>query len=337
MRISPTSATNKQIKSSAPNPSLPNDLLLTCFARVSRLYYPTLSLVSKSFQTLVVSPELYKTRSFLNRKENCLYVCLKFPPDPNRYWFTPCRKPNQTLAKKKTTNSSGYALVRFQIHHPPPWNQEREVKYNSLVAVGSDIYIFHASSSSVSILDCRSHMWREAPCMRMKRNYPTVNVVDGKIYVAGGLEMKDFYSSDSSSWMEVFDPNTQSWEPVWCPLSKRINLPYRSAAIEGEIYMVKPNAIGVSYKPKEDKWGDINLKGLEELPKFAISSYIKLVNYGGKMVVLWDKCKPCNEYKNASIWCAVISIERHNTPEIWGKVEWFDAVLAVPFSYGFGE
>ncbi|XP_023633364.1 F-box/kelch-repeat protein At5g49000 [Capsella rubella] len=327
MRISPTSATNKQIKSSAPNPSLPNDLLLTCFARVSRLYYPTLSLVSKSFQTLVVSPELYKTRSFLNRKENCLYVCLKFPPDPNRYWFTPCRKPNQTLAKKKTTNSSG------------------------------------------------SHMWREAPCMRMKRNYPTVNVVDGKIYVAGGLEMKDFYSSDSSSWMEVFDPNTQSWEPVWCPLSKRINLPYRSAAIEGEIYMVKPNAIGVSYKPKEDKWGDVSkwelesgwdflsycvidnvlysyhggrinwfdfkkriwraLEGLEGLPKIDNSSTVKLADYGGKLVVLWDKYLDSSGYKEKMIWCAEISLQKRNDKEIWGEVEWFDAVLTVPKSYTF--
>ncbi|CDY42633.1 BnaC01g00450D [Brassica napus] len=59
---------------STPNPSLPDDLLLSCFARASRLYYPTLSLVSKSFASLFASPELYKTRSSLGRTESCLYV-----------------------------------------------------------------------------------------------------------------------------------------------------------------------------------------------------------------------------------------------------------------------
>ncbi|XP_010471669.1 PREDICTED: F-box/kelch-repeat protein At5g49000-like [Camelina sativa] len=372
LMISPTSSKHKKRKT--PIPSLPNDLLLTCFARLSRLYYPTLSLVSKSFQTLVASPELYKTRSLLNHRESCLYVCLKFPPDYDPRWFTLSRKPNKTLTKRKTTKSSGYVLVPISIHNSPPSNQ---LLCNGLVALGSNIYVFNASSSSVSILDCQFHTWHEAPSMLMKRNYPAVNVVDGKIYVAGGFD-EEFDSKwmkvDSSNWMEVFDPKTQSWEPVKSPSSKRIyGRIYKSAVIGGEIYMLHK---GVSYNPKQDRWENVrkwslesakrfllsycviddvlysyyeggikwysseidrwmNLKGLEGLPKFASYGYIKLGDYGGKMAVFWDKYTASNGCKNTTFWCAVISLERLNTQEIWGKVEWFDAMLTVPKSYEY--
>ncbi|XP_023633309.1 F-box/kelch-repeat protein At5g49000 isoform X2 [Capsella rubella] len=311
--------TKKQSPELTSNPSLPYDLVLTCFARVSRLYYPTtLSLVSKSCRSLIASPELYKTRSLLNHKESCLYVCLEFSSDPNQRWFTLCRKPNQTLTNK----------------------------------------------SSVS------HTRHEAPRMRMKRSHPAVNVVDGKIYVAGGLEMED---SKSSNWMEVFDPKTQSWELVCSPLDMRCCSIHKSFVIEGKIYLF--GGKDMAYKPKEDKWIAITeenlyyilgrswlsyrvidnviycwnrqdgimwydsevrywikLKGLEGLPTFAGYSSVRLVDHGGKLVVLWDKYVPASRYKVKVIWCAVISLEKRNSEKVLGKVEWFDVVLTVPKS-----
>ncbi|CAN8269569.1 unnamed protein product [Cochlearia groenlandica] len=122
--LPPTTATAKKpspMKISTQLPSLPNDLLLNRLARVPRLYYPTLSLVSNSFGSLIASPELYNTRSLLGHGESCLYVCLLFNNDRNPTWFTLCSKPNQTLAnsntknnnnekKKKKKKSSGYVL-----------------------------------------------------------------------------------------------------------------------------------------------------------------------------------------------------------------------------------
>ncbi|EOA31880.1 hypothetical protein CARUB_v10015107mg [Capsella rubella] len=70
--------TKKKKKKLSQNPSLPDDLLLSIVARVSRLYYPTLSLVSKSFRSL-------KTRSLLGHTESCLYVCLRCYPDYSRW------------------------------------------------------------------------------------------------------------------------------------------------------------------------------------------------------------------------------------------------------------
>ncbi|KFK43173.1 hypothetical protein AALP_AA1G089200 [Arabis alpina] len=231
---------------STPNLSLPDDFLLSCFTRISRLYYLTLSLVSKSFGTLLTSPELYKIRSSLGNTDSCLYVCLKFPPDPNPRWFTLCQKP--TLPKKK--KSSGYVLATVSI----PYSLLEHCF--GLVAVGSNIYniggsIHKAPLSSISILDCRSHTWCEAPNMRVERSYPVANVLDGKIYVAGGCK-----DGNASNWMEVFDPITLTWEHVLCPFADICEKQIGRTVIDGNIYLLGFNK-GVVYKPKEKKWETI--------------------------------------------------------------------------------
>ncbi|EOA37822.1 hypothetical protein CARUB_v10011996mg [Capsella rubella] len=89
----------------------------TCIASISRQYYPTLSLVSKNFRSLLASPELYQTRSLLRVAESCLYVCIYFPTktETDPCWFTLCRKPKRTLAE-----SSGYLLVPITSLQPNP-------------------------------------------------------------------------------------------------------------------------------------------------------------------------------------------------------------------------
>ncbi|XP_010446506.1 PREDICTED: F-box/kelch-repeat protein At5g49000-like [Camelina sativa] len=384
---------------------LPDDLVLSCLARVSRLYYPTLSLVSQSFPSLLSSPELYETRSLLGRTESCLYVCLRLPPDFKTTWFTLCRRPDHAhkkkKKKKKKKNKKKKSSENLLI--PIPSLQSHPVNSSGLLAVGSSIYNFgghinDVSLSTVSILDCKSHTWCEAPSMLVERAYPVSSLVDGKIYVAGGCDiwMEVEHAGGAcwsgliqaqqveraypgSKWMEVFDLKKQTWEFVSSPLVERwdggMN---RSAVIDGEIFMFgNKGLVGVAYKPKEDKWQGIgamtnlalgwgyfshcvvdnvlysysnqdgikwydpkigdwsNLKGLVGLPKFADYSRVKLVDYGGKMVILWDKSVPCSGYTDKMIWCAAIVLERPNNQEIWGKVEWLDAVLQVPKKYQF--
>ncbi|CAF2153283.1 unnamed protein product, partial [Brassica napus] len=71
-----------------PNSVIPDELLTSCIARLSRLYYPTISLVSKSFRSLLSSPELYKARSLSSRTKTCLYLCLESSSDSR--WFILC-------------------------------------------------------------------------------------------------------------------------------------------------------------------------------------------------------------------------------------------------------
>ncbi|CAA7055267.1 unnamed protein product [Microthlaspi erraticum] len=347
-------------------PSLSNDLLLTCFALISRLYYPTLSLVSKSFQSLIASPELYEIRSLLGRTESCLYVCLRFPPDPNPRWYTLCMKPDHTGKKKKKKNtkkdekSSGRLLVPISIKNAPP------SECSNLVAVGPYIYAISGSTkndscSNVPFLDCRTHTWLEAPKLRVAH---TNRYFERTLYLPG--ECKD---PDSLNCIEVYDAERKTWKPV--PPERRET---KFKSMEGKmiLHASTGNHIGLAFIPKESSyeelgtntgsdlfricciihnisyyysyenggefvWVEENLrrivKGLEGLPKIS-SDYrnVKLVRHGENMLVLWDESVGRKERK---VWCAELSFERRSTEEMWGKVEWFGVVLTVPKSYVF--
>ncbi|EOA15189.1 hypothetical protein CARUB_v10028577mg [Capsella rubella] len=364
----PTTTKTKKRSEHLERPSLPYDLVVSILARVSRSYYTKLSLVSKSFRSILTSPELYQTRTLLGRTETFLYVCLRFPNEANPRWFTLYRKkPNQTLTKKKKKktkreDSSAHVLA------PTPVLNSPDEEWSSIVAVGSYLYAITAAikdspCSNVWFLDCRTHTWLEAPRMRLAH---TNTDFDGKMYLAGSSE-----SPDSLNCVEVYNTETQAWNTV--PSRKRI-MEFQN--MEGKIYMipgVDSTATNreMALKPKGLLWELVGLvtqlgsvcvidnvafyydprvkcilgaheddgavwrrvEGLEGLPKIANYSTIKLVDYGGKLVVLWDKYVPSSGYKEKMIWCAEISLEKRNDEEIWGKLEWFDAVLTVPKSY----
>ncbi|CAA7020579.1 unnamed protein product [Microthlaspi erraticum] len=335
--------------------SLPYDLLLSCIARISRSYYPTLSLVSKNFRSIVASPELYQTRSRLGLTESCLYLYLRHPRVPGTNWFTLCRKPNRTI----TGNSSGNLFIPIPSPNFPPEESK------SIVAVGSEIYKiggYMRSSSRVSVLDCRSHTWHKAPRMRVKRRSPTAGLVDGKIYVAGGC--KDV---TSSNWIQVFDPKSQTWGNVTNPGTEtRSDSQVSSLGIGGKFYLFGDEC--VVYNPKDARWDEIGvgmdmayvvfftygvigdmlfhwndgvfkwydckaslwkkLNGVEGLPDFSHRGYCKIVDLGGKMALLWD------DYGNSVgrldrnvVWCAVVALERRDGDDMWGEVEWCDVVF----------
>ncbi|CAA7028139.1 unnamed protein product [Microthlaspi erraticum] len=325
---------------------LPDGVLLSCFARVSRLYYPTLSLVSKRFRSLLASPEIHKARSLLAHTETCLYVF--FESYPRSHWYTLCLKPNQTLPndtyesnffrsyytqtpKKK---SSGYVLARVPIPSSP------HVRFPGLVAVGYIIYGIEEISyfskkedsySDVWILDCRTHTWCEAPSLPKK---------------------EEGDSGSLKNTFEVFETKTQIWDTESITLSETEYNSYNSIStcIDGKFHVMKTGTKGVAYNSKESSWDLIGremdtekslwrcLKGLVGLPYFTISgARIRLADYGGKMVILWEgeiqddpyDLRYGGGYKN--IWCAEIALERRiSEREIWGTVEWFDHVLTVP-------
>ncbi|XP_010446508.1 PREDICTED: F-box/kelch-repeat protein At4g39570-like [Camelina sativa] len=361
-----------------PIPSLPDDMLLSIFARVSRVYYPILSLVSKSFRSLIASPELYETRSLLGRTESCLYLCLQERnPDSNPLWFTHCLKPDRTLTKgtrktKKTKKSRGNILIPIPVPNPPL------AHWSGHASVGSDIYFFggyieneNVPSSRVLVLDCRSHTLREAPSMKREMLHTFATVIDGKIYVAGGNQDED---TDSLYPIEIFDSKTQIWDhmpiPYWGQNWGGLSI---SACVEGKFCMVF-GRMAMAYDLEECRldfvdcqmarswcwscnctidnvlfryggairWYDTkqslwkNVKGLKGLlPKFGKNVYVKLVDYGGKMAAFWASLVSPRKGKYKTIWCAVIALERPNSEEIWGKVEWYEAVLTVPVSYEF--
>lgn len=148
----------EQSPESSPNTVLPYDLIVSILARVSRLYYTKLAVVSKSFRSLLVSPELYQTRNLLGCTETFLYVCLRFPDEVNPHWFTLYRKPNGSTKKS--------LLAPNPILNSPPF-----IIGSRLIVVGSKFYavscfpIENSPSSKCWFLDCRTNTWLEAPRM----------------------------------------------------------------------------------------------------------------------------------------------------------------------------
>ncbi|CAA7014213.1 unnamed protein product [Microthlaspi erraticum] len=336
-----STATTKKLSPSSPQstttPLLPDDLLLSCFARVSRLYYPTFSLVSK-------------------RSHPC------------SLWYTLCLKPNQTLTNEKK-KSSVYVLATVPVPSSP------RSHFPGLVAVGCNIYNIKKSSyleekkeelsSNVSVLDCRTHTWREAPSLPMKLLTLSASVLDEKIHVAGCYK-------DGGSWnylkntFHVFDTKTQIWdsETIPCSETKCSFFNSRSACIDGKFH-VKTNKV-VAYNSKEARWdlvgqemgeymtsdfccvienilysashgvlrwydSEVSMwKQLQGgLRNFSRDACIRLADYGGKLAVLWEQ----ELFGDKKIWFAEISLEIHKIErEIWGEVEWFSDVLTVPKS-----
>ncbi|CAN6810615.1 unnamed protein product [Brassica oleracea] len=351
----PTPASTPQW--SSPIPSLPYDLVLLCVARVSRLYYPTLSLVSKSFRSLVSSPELYKTRSLFGFTESCLYVCSE-SLGGSADWYTLCRKPDKTLK----SGSSGYALARVPVPNSP------SSVFRKVVAVGSNIYniampTFLSVLPRVSILDCKSHSWIEAPSLPVELHSFSASVVDHKIYVAG------FDHRLMKNSFEVFDTQTRVWDSFSSD-KREERIKEKSVSIDGKFHVVTNEGV-LAYDPKQGKWdmvvggmcglmcsddycviGNVlysvyegvfkwydterrtwrDLQGLVGLPNITRRrEFIRLGDYGGKMVVFWVHVI-WTYYKK--IWCAEILLERRpDTSEIWGKVEWFDELRKININF----
>lgn len=82
------------------------------------------------------------------------------------------------------------------------------------------------------------------------------------------------------------------------------------------------------YDPKENKYGFV--EGLEDFPACIFYTECKMVNFGGKLVILGgDKSRFSMYNGKKRIWCLEIGLERRQSGRIWGKVESYKLVLTV--------
>lgn len=235
---------NKRRKEASPSlDSLPDPVAISCLAGLSRSDHAALSLVSKSCRSLVVSPELYQTRSLMGHMEKYLYICLTMPPDQTPRWFI--------LWKNRA--------------HAIPSIPSQPPEESTVVVVDWGIYVIGGlvngkRTSAVLLLDCRSHKWHHVTSMKVARASAAASVVDGKIYVFGGC-----WYYDKKNWGEVFDPKTQTWEPLPMLEEEDLNtdiiasLIHHSVVVEGKVYSVDSwNRSSFYYLPSQCKWGRRN-------------------------------------------------------------------------------
>ncbi|CAA7038101.1 unnamed protein product [Microthlaspi erraticum] len=326
--------------------SLPYEMVVNCLARISRFHRPTLALVSKSFRSLMASPELDATRARMRVTEDCLYVCLdmgnKNNHDPRWFRLAPIPKRPKLLP----------VLDLFPCQHP---------KSSTVVSMGSEMYLIggivnKTRSRTMLALDCRSHQWRSLPEMIVPRDRPAAEVIHDKIYVIGGC-------SEHEHWGEVYDPKTLTWEPLSPTTS--LELTTQKSVVPGRLVMggkvYQMNGLKLSLKTciclaeietnvwcelgifkGKLHWRDANadsmwrsVKGLRKI--YPYQYFNSVANSGGRRVTVWCKSRvehlrqglrdleKCKTY----IWCAEITLQRHGVSKLRGCVEWFKSVYTL--------
>ncbi|CAH8366450.1 unnamed protein product [Eruca vesicaria subsp. sativa] len=141
------------------------------------------------------------------------------------------------------------------------------------------------------------------------------------------MELNDWiYDVKEKKWSVAGMGLRKNWSNSWCVID---NVMFSYSGLKY-----------VWYDSESRTWKDVC--GLEVLKKYRSSNssvypngrVVELVNYGGKLVIIWDRFERRGRSQNKNIWCAVVALERIHEG-FWGKIEWFDVVHTVPKSYEF--
>ncbi|KAJ0236571.1 hypothetical protein HA466_0258530 [Hirschfeldia incana] len=278
-----------------------------------------------------------------------------------------------TLSSK--SSGGGYVLGRVPIANDSPCNVGLGLGNSDLVAVGSDIYNIDKSdkttpTSSVSILDCKSHMWRKAPSIPMEIESLSARVLDRNIFVLGRRYHQD---GTWESSLQVFNTNTQTWDIPRCVL----NLASHTFTIDGNLHAVNIFGWVFAFNSKQRRWdlveiypsvGEItysrsyceidnvlysvskdgalrwydtdktrwrDLKGLVGLPKLpslfdGYGSYVKLTGYGGGKMMVLWSRKVNILLSHMETIYCAEIALERPNGDCWGKLEWSDLMITSP-------
>ena len=247
-------------------PSLPDEISLQILARVPRIYYPGLKLVSQSWREAISTTEIYNLRKELKTSEEWLFVLTRVDEslswcalDPvSQKWQKLPPVPYDTI---KDVSRKGLAILQ-------KWNLfGSSVKIAdairgwlgrgdaldkipfcgcSVAAVNNCLYVLGGLSRGSALrcvwqYDPILNSWSEVCPMLTARAYCKAGVIDNKLYVVGGVSRCQGRLSPLQS-AEVFDPETGEWSEVpSMPFSKAQVMP---TAFLADI--LKPIATGLT-------------------------------------------------------------------------------------------
>ncbi|XP_010518074.1 PREDICTED: F-box/kelch-repeat protein At2g44630-like [Camelina sativa] len=331
--------------------SLPIDIVLNVLARVPRRYYPILRCVCKSLRSLLRSPEIHKTRSFLGK--DSLYICfMDKSTDPKTpHWFALRRIENST------TDENVFDSIEFPCGYSL-----------STIAVGHEIFVIpgtHIRSTNLLIFDTQSGKFRQGPSLLVKRQSNSVGLVGGKIYVIGGHR-------EDKIPAQVFDLKTQTLEAapipeadgrfVWsCAASFSLDRKV-CALISGRgmtCYDPRDGSCETPELPK-DRWCKGGVCVIDNVLfvyffRFGLMWYdsqlmlwrvvygldigkagcVAMAEYYGKLAFLWvNRSLLCP--KSKEIWCRMIGFDR-NESGIHGTAEPSQLLRIVPRDYNMSH
>lgn len=248
-------------------PSLPDELSIQILARVPRICYLNLRLVSRKWKATVTNPELFNVRKEVGMREEWLYVLTKVEDgsllwhalDPLlRKWQRLPPLPSVIHQEECRSISSGVwmwnmVVPSFKIAEILRgwlgWKDTSEPMPFCGCAIGAVdgcLYVlggFWRTSTMRCVwrFDPILNSWSEVASMSIGRAYSKTGILNNKLYVVGGVNRGQGGLNPLQS-AEVFDPCTGTWSEVpSMPFSRAQVLPNPFLAD-----MLKPIATGTT-------------------------------------------------------------------------------------------
>ena len=162
-------------------------------------------------------------------------------------------------------------------------NVEEETYYFGFTWMDGLLYMVggrvhgHEACRAVECYNPMTRAWRALPELCVARSNCGVAVIDGKLYVVGGLNLAEDYSSMKSA--EVFDPLTGQWQ-VLPDMRVRRN-ESGVASIDGKLYVVG------GYVGKSGEVFDPSTREWQALPDMSVPrSACSATSMDGKLYVV---------------------------------------------------
>lgn len=247
-------------------PNLPDELSLQIIARVPRISYFNMRLVSRKWKATITNSELYKLRKELGTTEEWLYLLIKVGEnkliwhalDPrSQIWQRLPAMPNFVNEDESRKGSSRLWM----------WNMVEGIRIAEVIrglmgqkdaldempfcgcaigALDGCLYVLGGFSKSSTMrcvwrYDIIQNTWVKVTSMSTGRAYCKTGILNNKLYVVGGVSQGQAGLIPLQS-AEVFDPSTDAWSNVpSMPFSKARVLPTAFLAD-----MLKPIATGLT-------------------------------------------------------------------------------------------
>lgn len=253
-------------------PSLPDEISIQILARIPRIYYLKMKLVSLAWKAAIVSGGLFNVRKELGTTEAWLYVLTKvecdkllwhgFDPLSRRWQRLPTMPSNafETESRKGSTKAGMWNVVSSSIKVADVimgWLGRRDpvdqIPFGgcAIGAANGCLYVLGGISKASALrcvwqYDPVQNAWCEVSPMSVARAYCKAAVLNNKLYVVGGFSRGPGGLMPLQS-AEVFDPHTGVW-------SRIPNMPFSKAQVLPTAFLaelLKPVATGVtSYRGK---------------------------------------------------------------------------------------
>ncbi|PNX87989.1 F-box/kelch-repeat protein at1g22040-like protein, partial [Trifolium pratense] len=250
-------------------PSLPDEISVQILARVPRVRYLNLKSVSRAWKIALASSELFCLRKELGTTEEWLYILTKVNDDklfwyaldplsgrwqrlplmPNVFVEDEAKKGLAAIPRRMWNMLGSSIRIADVIMN---WLRRKDALDRmpfcgcSIGAVDGCIYAlggFSKASAMKSVwrYDPVKNCWTEVSPMSVGRAYSKTGILNGKLYVIGGVTRGRGGLNPLQS-AEVFDPHTGTWSPL-------PNMPFAKAQILPTAFLadlLKPIATGMT-------------------------------------------------------------------------------------------